>query len=113
MEICFIVNPNYISIINSFLLLHPFFSWFTIFTTRILLNTNFDFIFSFFLASLYGKTKRKRWSDNEIPTVQELFAEYLVKPKGLPSAKIVQKAIHEHDTIKHITAVQIKTWINK
>lgn len=65
----------------------------------------------FFLASPYGKTKRQRWTKEEMETVFQAFSKHM-KNLTLPSLQEIQQAKQKYSCLMHRTSPQIKTWIH-
>lgn len=68
-------------------------------------------IINSFSASPYGKTKRRRWDNEERNTVMQLFGKY-IQSTHLPPTQDILTAIKTHKTLQGRTAPQIRTWLH-
>lgn len=68
-------------------------------------------IINLFSASPYGKTKRRRWDNEERNTVMQLFGKY-IQSTHLPPTQDILTAIKTHKTLQGRTAPQIRTWLH-
>lgn len=62
-------------------------------------------------TSPYGKTKRRRWSNEEQEIVMKLFGKYIKSPH-LPSTQKILAAIKTHKSLQNRTAPQIRSWLH-
>lgn len=64
-----------------------------------------------FLASPYGKCKRRQWNETEKEIVLDVFGSYIPQ-KQLPSLCEIQELIKKNPTgLKRRTAAMIKAWL--
>ncbi|XP_067214133.1 uncharacterized protein, partial [Linepithema humile] len=62
-------------------------------------------------TSPYGKTKRRRWSNEEQEIVTKLFGKY-IKSSHLSSTQKILAAIKTHKSLQNRTAPQIRSWLH-
>lgn len=74
-------------------------------------NHNNLFFLLLNLASPFGKTKRRRWTDAEKNVVYSIYSNVESLSK-LPSTKECIKIIQEHPELKSRTPEQLKSWID-
>ena len=63
------------------------------------------------LASPFGSTKRKRWTQEEIKLILTDFCEE-IKNSRLPSGRDIEILRQKHRCLQNRTVAQIKTWLH-
>lgn len=64
-----------------------------------------------FLASPFGSTKRKRWTQEETQLILTSFHQK-IKKSQLPSGKDIEMLRQKYVCLRNRTAPQIKTWLH-
>lgn len=63
------------------------------------------------LASPFGSTKRKRWTQEEIQLILADFSQE-IKESRLPSGRDIEILKQKYPCLQNRTVAQIKTWIH-